>query len=65
MSNAADSVRTLISETKVLRRAVEDNADVMAELLRGQLRSVSSRHLDALKRELRDYNIHTGNWRRP
>ena len=65
MSNAADSVRTLISETEVLRRAVEDNADVMAELLRGQLRSVSSRHLDALKRELRDYNIHTGNWRRP
>lgn len=37
----------------------------MAGMIKGKLRSgnVSNFTLDVLKRELRDYNIHTGRWK--
>lgn len=35
----------------------------IAALLHGRLRHVPSYHLKRLKRELRDFNIHTEKWR--
>jgi hypothetical protein len=37
-------------------------ANDMADMLDGRLRKVSGYRLAKLKRQLRDFNIHTGNW---
>lgn len=62
---------TLAARTCALRRSIEraneeanDAAYQMAMLLIGRLRKVCNRSaLDALKRELADYNIKTGRWK--
>lgn len=41
----------------------DNYADSMARMLTGRLRKVSTYNLDRLKKELRDYNIHTGAWK--
>ncbi len=63
MSNVFDLVRQAVSEAQAAKDAVEQNSYKMARLLRGNLRHCSCTDLNALKKELRAYNIHTGEWK--
>lgn len=63
MSNKIDEVRAAVDEAKIALRAADSVAATMAHLLVGRLRHVPTWTLSYLKRELRDYNIHTGTWR--
>lgn len=53
-------------EISAARRTLE-NADEVAQqlayLLEGRLRHVNQRTLANLKKELRDFNAHTGTWK--
>lgn len=42
--------------------AADQSADIIANLLPGRLRKVRNDTLRKLKRELREFNIHTGEW---
>ena len=52
-----------ISEAKQVLRNADDVADSIAEILPGRLRHVSGYTLAKLKKELKDFNAHTGQWR--
>jgi len=62
MKNIWDMTRTIDEAGSTLR-----NADIVAReiapILRGRLRHCWDSDLAALKKELRDYNIHTGTWK--
>lgn len=63
MSNPFTDITQAIQAAKEARAAVQRHSNSMAYLLRGNLRSVLSRSILAeLKKELRDFNIHTGKW---
>lgn len=63
MDNPFDSIQAAIRQARETRQACKAHATAMASLLRGNLRDVgNSDHLVALKKELRDFNIHTGRW---
>lgn len=51
-----------IAETREMDRAAGQYANAMAELLRGRLHRVDTSTLRALKRELRGFNMTTGQW---
>lgn len=65
MSNIFDDVRTAVDAARAAQRAVDDNTRQMASLISGRLRAadVPQHILRKLKRELRDYNPHTGKWK--
>lgn len=63
MNNPFDEIRTAIIQSRELNRAVDANSNLLADLLDGRLRHVGSYKLSRLKRELRDFNIHTGKWK--
>lgn len=64
MSNPFDDVRTAVVQAEEQLRAADGTATDLARLLKGRLRHVRySGHLVALKRELRDFNIHTRGWK--
>ena len=63
MDNPFDEMRKAVANARAVLRAVEPVSNDMAQLLRGNLRHCQSWNLAALKRELRDFNIHTGKWR--
>lgn len=63
MINPYDDIRRAHAEARELMRAADAAAGSMADLLRGRLRHVSAYTLKALKKELQDFNAHTGNWR--
>lgn len=63
MSNAWDSLRQALSDAREVNRAADHYASQMAGMLRGRLRACDLNDLAALKKELRDYNIHTGKWK--
>lgn len=63
MTNHFDNMRAAMTEARQVQAAADSQADAMAHILRGRLRKVSSWHLKALKRELRDFNMHTGEWK--
>ena len=54
-----------IAEAEMTIRRGDRHVAAMASLVRGRLRSggVSTWVLEELKRELRDFNIHTGSWK--
>lgn len=56
-----------IKQAEQTFRAADNNATAMARMLKGRLRKVevgwNGEVLAALKRELRDYNIHTRTWK--
>ena len=66
-------MKKAISEAKATLRAADMAADELASVLRGRLRQVGNRYcsnqyqcsldLDALKRELKDWNMNTHTWR--
>lgn len=60
--NLSDMEAAITSAEAELRRA-DMVASGLARLLRGRLRKVESGYVLAdLKRELKDFNIHTKNW---
>lgn len=61
--NAFDTMRQAINDAKEVNRAADSMANSMATILEGRLKHVSSWTLKSLKRELRDFNIHTGHWK--
>lgn len=61
--NRFDEMRAAVNEAESTLRAVDSIAEQLARMLVGRLRKVSSYYLSKLKRELRDYNIHTGKWK--
>lgn len=56
-------MRRTINEAKKTIRNADDVADSIASILPGRLRHVSSSTLTALKKELREFNAHTGYWK--
>jgi hypothetical protein len=63
MDNPFEEMRSAVSRAKEVFRAVEQCSRDMARLLRGNLRQCNDWDLKALKRELKDFNIHTGRWK--
>jgi hypothetical protein len=63
MNNAYDEIRNALVVAKLANDASDEYASRMAQLIEGRLRKVSPHILKRLKRELRDHNIHTGQWK--
>lgn len=63
MSNPWDELRAGLNQARELERATEHYASQMARMLRGKLHHCTSYDLEALKKELADYNMHTMKWR--
>ena len=64
MSNIFDDTRAAVNQAMATLRAADEVAGDMAYLLKGRLRKVSNADtLKALKRELRDFDMHTGKWK--
>lgn len=61
--NAFDQMRDAIAQARQVEHACRQHADEMAGLLIGKLDAVSTHKLKQLKKELRNFNIHTGRWR--
>ena len=53
-----------IREAEETQRLADQYASRMVRFIVGRLRRVDSSELNALKRELRDWNTHTGDWKR-
>lgn len=63
MINKFDEMRAAVAEAEILMRAADSVSCQMARMLVGRLRKVESTYvLEQLKRELRQFNIHTGRW---
>lgn len=58
-----DEMRQAVQEARNVLSAADDVADDMARLLRGRLKKVSPYVLAQLKRELKNFNIHTSQWK--
>jgi len=56
-------MRAAVIDARNTLRSTDMIANDLAYLLKGRLRSVNAWHLETLKRELRDFNIHTGKWK--
>ena len=53
-----------IREAEETLKAADDNATQMARILKGRLRKVwNSETLASLKKELSQFNAHTGKWK--
>lgn len=64
MSNVWDDMRLAVSKSRDTLRAADSVSTDMANLLRGRLRNVLNEYaLADLKRELRDFNIKTREWK--
>jgi hypothetical protein len=64
VSNAFDDVRAAVQAARFQLEAADSVATNMAYLLDGRLRKVNgTRVLANLKRQLADFNIHTGKWK--
>ena len=62
--NAFDQMDQAVREAEVVLSAGDKMADKIARFLIGRLRRVTSGYvLRHLKTELRDYNMHTGEWK--
>jgi hypothetical protein len=60
--NPHDLMRAAVQQARSTMTAADNAANSMADLLKGRLKHVSFYHLKELKRELRNFNIHTGRW---
>ncbi len=62
-----EDVRQAVTEAKSAFYLADQNTEAMVGLIVGRLHHVKSyrgrRALSDLKRELRDFNIHTGEWK--
>lgn len=65
MENAWDAVNAAVRQARDLRTATERQAFWLADLLVGNLRNVDSHSLlSKLKKELRDFDMVTGKWKK-
>ena len=62
MDNAFDEITKAIEQAKAVDSVCNRNANAMLEILIGRLRHCRPWNLAKLKRELRDFNIHTKQW---
>jgi len=62
--NIFDDMRAAEAEARTTMKAADNVANSMAAMLIGRLRHVHSWNLAELKRELRDYNIYTTEWKK-
>lgn len=62
--NPFDEMRRAVQESKEIMRAADVVAGDAARLIVGRLRHCSSGTLEQLKRELRDFNMQTGQWKK-
>ena len=60
--NKWDEMREAFKEAEIAVKAADAITNDMARMLRGRLRKVDGWLLADLKRELRDFNIHTSRW---
>jgi len=56
-------MRDAVEDANTTLRAADRCANDLAYLLRGRLRHVSGTNLEALKRELKNFNMHTYLWK--
>jgi len=63
MSLTLYEVEQSLREAKAVLDHVRSNANIMAGLLSGNLHSVSAYRLKQLKKELKDFNMHTEKWK--
>jgi hypothetical protein len=56
-------MRRAVQKAREVNRAVDDQANALADLMDGRLRHVSQYRLKKLKAQLRDFNAHTGSWK--
>lgn len=61
--NRFDQMRAAVRDVEMTMSAADTVACQLAPLLAGRLRNCHARDVARLKRELRDFNIHTGTWR--
>lgn len=61
--SASDEVRRLIQDTKELERAIDINANLLADLLERNLEFVSGYRLSRIKRKLARFNSTTRKWK--
>jgi hypothetical protein len=62
--NKFDEMRAAVSEARHTFSAADSVAASMADILRGRLRNnVPAHTLRALKKELRDFDMHRGRWK--
>ena len=62
--NTHDEMRVVLRGVKQAQEVADSFAGDIASLLVGRLRrGVGTGTLEKLKRELRDFNIHTGRWK--
>ena len=62
MSNKWDEMMEALREAENTIIAADSIANGMARMLCSRLRNINPDHAANLKRELRNFNIHTGKW---
>lgn len=63
MSNPFDDIRRAVSDARQQLLAADETATDLARLLDGRLHHVKSIDILAkLKKQLKDFNMHTGKW---
>ena len=60
--NIFDDMRLAVQHARSTFNAADNQADAMARMLDGRLRHCGPTALAALKKQLRNFNIHTGRW---
>lgn len=63
MENPFDAMRSAVQQAREVDRAVNEQANSLADLLDGRMRHVSPYRLKRLKQQLRNFNMHTGTWK--
>jgi hypothetical protein len=58
-----DDMMRAVNDAELTLRRADRTAETRARLLPGRLRNVNRYTLEKLKRELRDFNAHTGKWK--
>lgn len=61
--NPFDAMRQAVQEAKAVNRAVDEQANALADLLEGRLRCLSPYRLQRLKRALRDFDANKRAWK--
>lgn len=63
MDNPFDAMREAVQQARELNRAVDTQANNLADLLDGRLQHVSKYRLQRLKAQLQRFNATTGAWK--
>ena len=63
MGNPFDEMRRAINQAREINNAADNAANSIVDLLDGRLRHVSPYRLAKIKKQLRDFNMHTKEWK--